>query len=98
MGGEWENPEGTFGEGPFTSVREFGLDFVGNGQAPGILKEQKDGLCSPFFLTKITWDTVEERLGGKSLKLGRPVRRLLRESKPEMMSLNWDISRGREKR
>ena len=52
VGGERESPEGTFGEGPFTSVREFALDFVGNGQAPGILKEQKDGLCSPFFLTE----------------------------------------------
>lgn len=77
MGGGLESLEGTFGEGPFTSVKEFGLGFVGNGQAPGILKEQKDGLCAPFFLTKITWDTVEERLEGKSLKLGRPVRGLL---------------------
>ena len=52
MGGGLESLEGTFGEGPFTSVKEFGLGFVGNGQAPGILKEQKLEAASNqlFFL------------------------------------------------
>ena len=31
VGGELESPEGTIGEGLFTSMEEFGPDFVGNG-------------------------------------------------------------------
>lgn len=43
---------------------------------PGILKQGKDVISSSFSFTKITSGTIEEGLEGKSLKVGRPVRRL----------------------
>lgn len=51
-------------------MEESGLDSVGNGEPSGILKQQKDVICSSFYFKKIYADT-EARVMRKTQKTGR---------------------------
>lgn len=51
-------------------MEEPGLDSVGNGEPSGILKQQKDVICSSFYFRKISAD-IEARVMRERQKTGR---------------------------
>ena len=63
--------DGAICEEPSMYLEEFRLDVVGNGEPSGLLKQQQDEICAFFYFRKMSLNSTEEGLGGKSLKVGR---------------------------